>query len=46
MKMLCRRESGSRRNAAYIQAKTAFFRLNASFDFHKKSKVICSRAFC
>ncbi|WP_165069007.1 hypothetical protein [Desulfovibrio sp. ZJ200] len=22
------------------------FRLNATFDFHKKSKVICSRAFC
>ncbi|WP_165071903.1 hypothetical protein [Desulfovibrio sp. ZJ200] len=21
------------------------FRLNATFDFHKKSKVICSRAF-
>ncbi|WP_165072181.1 hypothetical protein [Desulfovibrio sp. ZJ200] len=22
------------------------FRLNATFDFYKKSKVICSRAFC
>ncbi|WP_206215228.1 hypothetical protein [Desulfovibrio sp. ZJ200] len=22
------------------------FRLNATFDFQKKSKVICSRAFC
>ncbi|WP_165070919.1 hypothetical protein [Desulfovibrio sp. ZJ200] len=26
--------------------KNRVFRLNATFDFHKKSKVICSRAFC